>query len=102
MTPGLYIVGTPIGNLGDMTFRAVETLRGADVILAEDTRQTAKLLARYDLHTPMVSCHRFNEASRVGGDVRGLGPEPSTRLRHHMRHPRGSGPSRRRGNGGPG
>ncbi|MFH0908420.1 MAG: 16S rRNA (cytidine(1402)-2'-O)-methyltransferase [bacterium] len=65
MDPGLYIVGTPIGNLGDITFRAVETLKAADVILAEDTRHTRKLLARYDIHAPMLSCHRFNEAARA-------------------------------------
>lgn len=65
MKPGLYIVGTPIGNLEDITFRAVEILRDVDVIMAEDTRRTRKLLARYDLTTPMVSCHKFNEASRV-------------------------------------
>ncbi|MBN1268450.1 MAG: 16S rRNA (cytidine(1402)-2'-O)-methyltransferase [Kiritimatiellae bacterium] len=65
MQGGLYIVGTPIGNLGDITFRAVETLKAADVILAEDTRHTRKLLARYDIHVPLVSCHRFNEAARV-------------------------------------
>lgn len=65
MEPGLYIVGTPIGNLEDVTYRAVETLRAADVIMAEDTRRTRKLLSRYDISTRMVSCHKFNEAARV-------------------------------------
>ena len=65
MEPGLYIVGTPIGNLADITYRAVEVLREADVIMAEDTRRTYKLLARYELRVPMVSCHKFNEAARV-------------------------------------
>jgi 16S rRNA (cytidine1402-2'-O)-methyltransferase len=65
MQPGLYVVATPIGNLGDISLRALETLKQAALIMAEDTRHTRKLLARYDLHVPMLSCHRFNEASRV-------------------------------------
>lgn len=62
---GLYIVGTPIGNLGDITFRALETLKGAGLVVAEDTRETSKLLNRYEIQTPLISCHKFNEASRV-------------------------------------
>jgi 16S rRNA (cytidine1402-2'-O)-methyltransferase len=65
MNPGLYIVGTPIGHLQDVTLRALETLRDASLILAEDTRQTRKLLERHGLHTPMLSYHKFNEAARV-------------------------------------
>ncbi len=65
MNPGLYIVGTPIGNLGDTTFRAIETLKSAALVIAEDTRETRKLLERYEIRTPMMSCHKFNEASRV-------------------------------------
>jgi len=65
MNPGLYIVGTPIGNLADMTFRAVETLKNATVILTEDTRHTRILLDHYGITTPMISCHKFNEASRT-------------------------------------
>jgi 16S rRNA (cytidine1402-2'-O)-methyltransferase len=65
MQPGLYITGTPIGNLGDFSPRALETLRAADLIVAEDTRQTRKLLSHFDFHTPLQSCHKFNEASRV-------------------------------------
>ncbi len=64
LAPGLYVVGTPIGNLGDISPRALDTLRGVSAILAEDTRHTRKLLTRYDIHTPLVSCHRFNESSR--------------------------------------
>jgi 16S rRNA (cytidine1402-2'-O)-methyltransferase len=65
MEPALYIVGTPIGNLGDISPRALETLRQADLVLAEDTRHTRKLFAHYDIHTPLQSCHKFNEASVV-------------------------------------
>lgn len=62
----LYIVSTPIGNLGDITYRAVETLRAADVILAEDTRRTSVLLRHYGIEGRMVSAHEHNEASRAG------------------------------------
>ena len=65
MEPGVYIVGTPIGNLSDIGLRALEPLRSAEIILAEDTRHTARLLARYEVRAKLVSCHRFNEASRV-------------------------------------
>ena len=53
----LFIVATPIGNLGDITFRAIETLKAVDFIAAEDTRQTKKLLDKYDIETNMVSFH---------------------------------------------
>lgn len=59
----LYLVGTPIGNLGDMPPRAVETLRAVDEILAEDTRRTRPLLSALDIRKPLRSCHAFNEAS---------------------------------------
>lgn len=61
---GLYMVGTPIGHLGDMTLRAIDTLKQVDAIFAEDTRHTIKLLSHYNIHTPLVSCHKFNEAKR--------------------------------------
>ena len=64
MDAGLYIVGTPIGNLGDMTTRGVETLKEAGLILAEDTRQTRKLLTHFEIKTHCISCHKFNEAQR--------------------------------------
>ena len=64
MDAGLYIVGTPIGNLGDMTARGVETLNEASLILAEDTRQTRKLLTHFEIKTHCISCHKFNEAQR--------------------------------------
>lgn len=61
----LYIVGTPIGNLGDITLRAIETLKSVDVILAEDTRQTLKLLNRFDIQKHLVSYHRHNEDDKI-------------------------------------
>ncbi|MGA0561968.1 16S rRNA (cytidine(1402)-2'-O)-methyltransferase [Ancylobacter sp. VNQ12] len=58
--PGLYIVATPIGNLGDITLRALETLAGADLIACEDTRITRRLLDRYGIETPLVAYHDHN------------------------------------------
>jgi len=63
--PALHVVSTPIGNLGDITFRAVEVLRAADVVLAEDTRRTGVLLRHYGVEARMVSAHEHNEASRA-------------------------------------
>ncbi len=65
----LYLVPTPIGNLSDMTFRAVEVLKEADLILAEDTRTSGKLLKHYDIGTPMQSHHMHNEHKTVQGIV---------------------------------
>ncbi|HEX2094209.1 MAG TPA: 16S rRNA (cytidine(1402)-2'-O)-methyltransferase [Longimicrobiaceae bacterium] len=61
----LFVVSTPIGNLGDLTYRAVETLRSVDVILAEDTRRTVVLLRHYGIEGRLVSAHEHNEASRA-------------------------------------
>lgn len=60
----LYVVPTPIGNLGDMTPRAIETLNNCDLILAEDTRHTQKLLNHFNIKTKMISYHKFNEKQR--------------------------------------
>ncbi len=57
----IYFVATPIGNLKDITLRAIETLRAADVIFCEDTRHTLKLLNAYEIRKPLVACHKFNE-----------------------------------------
>jgi 16S rRNA (cytidine1402-2'-O)-methyltransferase len=62
---GLYIVATPIGNLGDITLRALEVLRGVDRIACEDTRQTQKLLNHFQIATPSLSCHEHNERQRA-------------------------------------
>ena len=61
----LYIVATPIGNLGDFSFRAVDVLKSVDFIATEDTRQTKKLLNHYDIDTAMVSYHEWNEVERA-------------------------------------
>src|SRR3954464_11353516 len=69
MDPALYVVSTPIGNLGDITHRAAEILRGADVVLAEDTRRTSILLRHIGAHTRLLSAHEHNEAGRAGSVV---------------------------------
>lgn len=61
MSGRLYIVPTPVGNMADMTPRAIEVLGQADLILAEDTRTSSKLMQRFDITTPMLSHHKFNE-----------------------------------------
>jgi 16S rRNA (cytidine1402-2'-O)-methyltransferase len=73
--PGLYLVATPIGNLGDITLRALEVLAGADVIACEDTRVTRKLIERYGITTPLTAYHEHNAAearpkllARLAGD----------------------------------
>lgn len=66
----LYIVPTPVGNMEDMTFRAVRVLKEADLILAEDTRTSAVLLQHYDIRGELLSHHKFNEHETVQGVVR--------------------------------
>jgi 16S rRNA (cytidine1402-2'-O)-methyltransferase len=65
LAPGLYLVGTPIGNLEDITLRALRVLRMADRIACEDTRQTQKLLNHFQIETPTVSLHQHNERERA-------------------------------------
>ena len=62
--PTLYVVATPIGNLNDMTPRAIETLRNVALIAAEDTRVTMKLLNRFEISTPLTACHQHNEEGK--------------------------------------
>jgi 16S rRNA (cytidine1402-2'-O)-methyltransferase len=74
LAPGraLYVVGTPIGNLEDITLRALRTLRLADLIACEDTRQTQKLLLHYGIETPTISYHEHNEMTRAAELIRKL------------------------------
>ena len=61
----LFFVPTPIGNLADMTFRAIDILKSVDLILAEDTRTSGVLLKHYEIHTPMKSFHAHNEHQQI-------------------------------------
>jgi len=72
LEPGLYVTATPIGNLGDITYRAVETLKAAELIVCEDTRQTAKLCAAYGIKTPLKPYHEHNAARARPGLIKKL------------------------------
>jgi 16S rRNA (cytidine1402-2'-O)-methyltransferase len=76
----LYVVSTPIGNMGDFSFRAVEVLKSVSLILAEDTRHTKGLLARYAIETPMASYHEHNEAKMTPAIVARLAAGESIAL----------------------
>ena len=65
----LYIVPTPVGNLDDMTFRAISVLKEVDFILAEDTRTSSVLLKHFDIHTRMLAHHKYNEHQSVGSVI---------------------------------
>src|ERR1700722_4665038 len=82
LAPGLYLVATPIGNLEDITLRAVRVLKEADVIACEDTRQTQKLLNHYGISTRTTSYHEHNEMTRAAELVfdleGGARPAPET------------------------
>lgn len=71
-TTALYIIATPIGNLGDITFRAVEILKSVDLVLAEDTRTSGILLKHYGISKPLQSFHNFNEHKILGNLVERL------------------------------
>ena len=68
----LYLVPTPVGNMEDMTFRAIRTLKESDLILAEDTRTSGILLKHYDISRPLMSHHKFNEHSTTASIVERL------------------------------
>ncbi|HBC21477.1 MAG TPA: 16S rRNA (cytidine(1402)-2'-O)-methyltransferase [Porphyromonadaceae bacterium] len=72
MSGKLYVVPTPVGNLDDMTLRAIRVLKEADMILAEDTRTSSVLMKHFGITTPMVSHHKYNEHDTVGGIVERL------------------------------
>ncbi len=72
LAPGLYLVATPIGNLGDITLRALDVLKRVDRIACEDTRQTQKLLNHFAISTPTESCHEHNEHERTSALVAAL------------------------------
>lgn len=76
----LYVVSTPIGNLGDLTYRAVETLRQVSLILCEDTRHSRGLLDHYGITTPVASLHEHNEARETGRILERLGAGDSLAL----------------------
>lgn len=67
MQTGLYIVGTPIGNLADMSPRAIDILKNVDLVAAEDTRVFGKIATHFDIKTPRVSCHEHNEREVIDG-----------------------------------
>ena len=82
----LYLVPTPVGNMEDMTFRAVRLLKEADLILAEDTRTSGVLLKHYDIHKPLMSHHKFNEHATSANIVERLKASPmSDRMLPHPR-----------------
>ena len=68
----LYVVATPIGNLNDITFRALEILKNVDIIACEDTRQTLKLLNHYEIKNKLVAYHKFNEKEKTGSLINDL------------------------------
>ena len=64
LKPGLYCVSTPIGNLGDITFRAIYILNKSDLILSEDTRVSSKLLSKFNINTKLLANHKFSEKKK--------------------------------------
>jgi len=76
----LYVVATPIGNLKDITLRALEILKSVDLIAAEDTRHTKKLLTHYDIHTPLTSYFEYNQVKKAGYIIEQLENDKSVAL----------------------
>src|SRR2546430_662488 len=82
----LYIVSTPIGNLEDMTFRAVRVLKEVGVIAAEDTRHTKQLCTHFVIHTPLTSYHDFNKEEKTAVLLAGLGNRRAVLARELTKH----------------
>lgn len=80
MSGVLYIVATPIGNLGDITLRALETLKSVELVLSEDTRVTKKLLNHFEIATPTLSCHEHTEEGKLGQIIERLAAGESMAL----------------------
>ena len=72
LKPGLYCVSTPIGNLGDITLRALEVIKNSDLILCEDTRISKKLLSKFKIHKKLISNHKFNENKNLNFIIENL------------------------------
>ena len=87
MTGILYLCATPIGNLGDMTPRVVETLRSVDLIAAEDTRNSLKLMTHFEIHTPMTSYHEYNKVEKAYTLIAKLQEGQNIALRGRRRSP---------------
>ena len=90
MTGKLYLCATPIGNLGDMTPRVVETLQMVDLIAAEDTRNSIKLMNHFEIRTPMTSYHEYNKVEKAVPSWGCFGRTDARRekcgARHRRRH----------------
>ena len=71
-TKSLYIVSTPIGNLDDITLRAIEVLKNSDIILCEDTRRSLKLLNHFKINKKLISYHKFNEKKELNSVIKYL------------------------------
>src|SRR5919205_1228234 len=82
----LYVVGTPIGNLEDISLRALRVLREVGVIAAEDTRTTRKLLQHYDIHTPLTSYHDFSGPGKTRRLIERVAAEPDTLVCYESPH----------------
>src|SRR5260370_7895496 len=90
--PSLYLVATPIGNLEDITLRALRVLKEVDLIACEDTRQTLKLLSHYGIQTRLVSYHQHNEMTKASDLFVNLEARPKITLVPPPRTPPLSGP----------